>query len=171
MHGGRVEAFSEGLGKGARFTVWLPLAAAGAAQPEDGRGTGQDIAGVRILLVDDVEEVVTTCRTLLELHGAVVTGATSGAEALAILADNDVDLLITDISMPGMDGYDLLKAARALPRYARLPAIAVSGLARDKDIAQARASGFDAHLGKPLSVERLTGIIRHLLPARQAAAD
>ena len=172
LHGGRVEAFSEGLGKGARFTVWLPLAAVGTVRRDGaGSGTGQDIAGVRILLVDDVEEVVTTCQALLELHGAVVTGATSGAQALAILGEGDVDLLISDISMPGMDGYALLKAARALPRYARLPAIAVSGLARDKDIAQARASGFDAHLGKPLSVERLTGIIRHLLPARQAAAE
>jgi len=169
LHGGRVEAFSEGVGKGARFTVWLPLALAGTVQPDDAQGTGQDIAGVRILLVDDVEEVVTTCQALLELHGAVVTGATSGPQALAMLGVSDVDLLITDISMPEMDGYALLKAARELPRYARLPAIAVSGLARDKDIARARASGFDAHLGKPLSVERLTGIIRHLLPARRAA--
>ena len=172
LHGGRVEAFSEGLGKGARFTVWLPLAAAGTVQRDDAHGgTGQDIAGVRILLVDDVEEVVTTCQALLALHGAVVTGATSAAQAIAMLGESDVDLLITDISMPGMDGYGLLKAARALPRYARLPAIAVSGLARDKDIALARATGFDAHLGKPLSVERLTGIIRHLLPARRAETD
>ena len=167
LHGGRVEAFSEGLGKGSRFSVWLPLTATGIHRPDDGHESSErDIAGVRILLVDDVEEVVTTCRTLLEMHGAVVTGATSGREALAILADHDIDLLISDISMPGMDGYELLKAVRALPRYARLPAIAVSGLAREKDIAQARAAGFDAHLGKPLSVERLTGIIRDLLPAK-----
>ena len=165
LHGGRVEAFSEGVGKGARFTVWLPLAETGAIRADDGQGgPRQDIAGVRILLVDDVEEVVTTCRTLLEMHGALVTGATSARQALAILADRDVDLLISDISMPDMDGYALLKAARALPRHAHLPAIAVSGLAREKDIAQARASGFDAHLGKPLSVERLTEIIRDLLP-------
>ncbi|WP_440962484.1 CheR family methyltransferase [Massilia sp. GER05] len=165
LHGGRVEAFSEGVGKGARFTVWLPLAETGAIRADDGEGgPRQDIAGVRILLVDDVEEVVTTCRTLLEMHGALVTGATSALQALAILADRDVDLLISDISMPDMDGYALLKAARALPRHAHLPAIAVSGLAREKDIAQARATGFDAHLGKPLSVERLTEIIRDLLP-------
>jgi two-component system CheB/CheR fusion protein len=169
LHGGRVEAFSEGIGKGARFSFWLPLAETGAIRADDDHGgPRQDIAGVRILLVDDVEEVVTTCRTLLELHGAIVTGATSAGEALSILADNDVDLLVSDISMPDMDGYALLKAARAFPRHANLPAIAVSGLAREKDIAQARASGFDAHLGKPLSIERLTEIIRDLLPARRA---
>jgi two-component system CheB/CheR fusion protein len=63
-----------------------------------------------------------------------------------------------------MDGYALLQAARRMPRHARLPAIAVTGLAREKDIAQARAAGFDGHIGKPMSVERLTAIIRELLP-------
>jgi two-component system, chemotaxis family, CheB/CheR fusion protein len=121
---------------------------------------------VRILLVDDVEDVVTTCQTLLEMCGACVTGVTSGREALAFLADNDVDLLMSDISMPEMDGYALLKAARALPRHAGLPAIAVTGLGRPADIAQASAAGFDAHVGKPMSVERLTEIIHELLPAR-----
>jgi len=169
QHGGRVEAFSEGVGKGARFSVWLPLmdhcggAAAAGDTPYDG------IAGVRILLVDDVEDVVTTCQTLLEMCGAIVTGVTSGREALAFLADHDVDLLVSDISMPEMDGYALLRAARALPRHARLPAIAVTGLGREADITRERTAGFDAHVGKPMSVERLTEIIRDLLPARERA--
>lgn len=72
--------------------------------------------------------------------------------------------------MPDMDGHTLLQAARALPGRARLPAIAIGGLAREKDVAESLASGFDAHLGKPLSVERLTGIIRDLLPAQEAGA-
>lgn len=170
LHGGRVEAFSEGVGKGARFTVWLPLLGEGGDQPQaDGGHGAQDIAGVRILLVDDVEDVVSTCQALLEMHGAVVIGATSGQQALEILAQQDVDLLVSDISMPGMDGYALLKAARQLPRHARLPAIAVTGMARERDIAQARGSGFDAHVGKPMSVERLTEIIRDLLPERRQA--
>jgi two-component system, chemotaxis family, CheB/CheR fusion protein len=165
QHGGRVEAFSEGVGKGARFSVWLPL------QDHCGSGTVaggtpyEGIAGVRVLLVDDVEDVVTTCQTLLEMCGAIVTGVTSGKEALAFLADNDVDLLVSDISMPEMDGYALLRAVRALPRHAKLPAIAVTGLGRQADIARERGAGFDAHVGKPMSVERLTEIIRELLPA------
>ncbi|MBW8899760.1 MAG: PAS domain-containing protein [Massilia sp.] len=170
MHDGRVEAFSEGVGEGARFSVWLPLAdhCAGCGATKQ-RTAGAGLAGVRILLVDDVEDVVTTCCALLEMQGAEVTGATSGREALAFLKDNDVDLLVSDISMPEMDGYALLKAARALPRHAALPAIAVTGLGRPTDIAQARAAGFDAHVGKPVSVERLTEIICDLLavPAQQ----
>jgi two-component system CheB/CheR fusion protein len=167
QHGGRVEAFSEGVGKGARFSVWLPLLdhCGGAVAAADG-ARYEGIAGVRILLVDDVEDVVTTCQTLLEMCGALVTGVTSGRAALAFLADNDVDLLVSDISMPEMDGYALLAAVRALPRHAALPAIAVTGLGRDTDLARERAAGFDAHVGKPMSVERLTEIIRELLPAR-----
>jgi two-component system CheB/CheR fusion protein len=165
LHGGRVEAFSDGVGKGARFTVWLPLLDHGCDRAASGEGTlDTSIAGVRILLVDDVEDVVMTCQALLEMSGALVTGVTSGREALAFLSENDVDLLVSDISMPDMDGYALLRAARALPRHAGLPAIAVSGLARPSDIAHAREAGFDAHVVKPMSVERLTAIIRDLLP-------
>jgi two-component system CheB/CheR fusion protein len=168
LHGGRVEAFSEGAGKGARFTVWLPLAESGTIAPDAGPGgTVHDIAGVRILFVDDAEDVVTTCQALLELQGAVVTGATSARQALDILAEADVDVLVAEVAMPEMDGPALLQAVRALPRHARLPAIAIGGLARERDVAEARASGFNAHLGKPLSVERLAAIIRDLLPARE----
>ncbi|KGF83116.1 chemotaxis protein [Massilia sp. JS1662] len=171
LHGGRVEAFSEGPGKGARFSVWLPLVGEGGAGPvAEKDAAGARIAGVRILVVDDAEDVVATCKALLEMHGALVTGATSGAQALEILADSDVDLLISDISMPEMDGYALLKAVREMPRHARLPAIAVSGLARPSDVARARAAGFDAHVGKPMSVERLMEMIGELLAARRTAA-
>lgn len=165
LHGGRVEAYSDGVGKGARFTLWLPLLPEQACEPAaEDNGFEQSVAGVRILLVDDVEDVVMTCQALLEMHGAVVTAATSGQQALAALAAQPVDLLVSDISMPGMDGYALLTAARQLPGLARLPAIAVTGLAREKDIAMARETGFNAHIGKPMSVERLTEIIRDVLP-------
>lgn len=165
LHGGRVEAYSDGVGTGARFTLWLPLLPEQACEPAaEGEGFEQSVAGVRILLVDDVEDVVMTCQALLEMHGAVVTAATSGQQALAALAAQPVDLLVSDISMPGMDGYALLTAARQLPGLARLPAIAVTGLAREKDIAMARETGFNAHIGKPMSIERLTEIIRDVLP-------
>jgi two-component system CheB/CheR fusion protein len=167
LHGGRVEAYSAGVGKGARFTVWLPLLDASAPRQAPLDDTlVQSVAGVRILLVDDVEDVVTTCQALLEMHGAVVWGATSGEQALELLGQHEVDLLVSDISMPGMDGYALLRAVRQIPRYAALPAIAVSGLARERDIAQARETGFDARVGKPMSIERLTEIIGDLLPGR-----
>jgi two-component system CheB/CheR fusion protein len=172
LHGGRVEAYSEGVGKGARFSVWLPLVGQDGAGPVAGHdAAAAGIAGVRILVVDDAEDVVTTCKALLELHGALVTEATSGQQALGLLADADIDLLVSDISMPGMDGYALLEAVRAMPRHAGLPAIAVSGLARPADIARARAAGFDAHVAKPMSIERLMDIIAELLAARRTAAS
>jgi two-component system, chemotaxis family, CheB/CheR fusion protein len=169
LHGGAVDAHSDGVGKGACFTGRLPLLDENTPrQHADEEPLAQSVAGVRILLVDDVEEVVATCQALLEMHGAIVWGATSGQQALDILMRQEVDLLVSDISMPGMDGYALLRAARQMSRYAALPAIAVTGLARERDIAQARETGFDAHIGKPMSVERLTKIIGELLPARRA---
>ena len=167
LHGGRVEAHSEGIGKGACFSLWLPLMerthpAAGSAHDETPAG----IAGLRIMLVDDVEDAVLVMQALLEIHGAVVLTATSAREALEIMEREPVDLLISDISMPEMDGYALLGAVRAMPQYADLPAVAVTGLGREQDIAHAREAGFAAHLGKPLSIDRLMAIIPELLRRR-----
>jgi two-component system CheB/CheR fusion protein len=164
LHGGRIEAVSEGIGKGACFSVWLPLAPQVKPVFEDGEGTSDaGIGGLRIMLVDDVEDAVLVVKTLLEFQGAVVFTATGARDALATMEREPVDLLISDISMPEMDGYALLRAARAMPRCAALPAVAVTGLGRDQDIAQAREAGFMAHLGKPLSIARLLAIIPELL--------
>jgi two-component system CheB/CheR fusion protein len=108
-------------------------------------------------------------KSLLDMHGARVLVATGARQALEILAREEVDLLVSDISMPEMDGYALLREVRRLPRHADLPAVAVTGLAREQDIAMAREAGFAAHLGKPLSVDRLLAIIPGLLRRRQAA--
>jgi two-component system CheB/CheR fusion protein len=170
LHGGRVEAASEGIGKGARFSFWLPLLA-GTAEPEPASvEPAHNIAGVRVLLVDDNEDAALVCKALLEMHGANVSVATSAREALGLLENQDCDVLVSDISMPLMDGYELLREVRKLPRHAGLPAIAVTGLAREQDIAAARAAGFAAHIGKPMSVERLAEIIAGLLPAHRDAA-
>jgi two-component system CheB/CheR fusion protein len=170
QHGGRIEVRSDGIGKGACFSVWLPL-----LERERGEAGGvpgdvrRDIGGLRILLVDDVEDAVLVMKSLLDMHGARVLVATGARQALEILAREEVDLLVSDISMPEMDGYALLREVRRLPRHADLPAVAVTGLAREQDIAMAREAGFAAHLGKPLSVDRLLAIIPGLLRRRQAA--
>jgi two-component system CheB/CheR fusion protein len=166
LHGGRVEAASTGHGKGARFTFWLPLLAENPVRDAVPAGGQRSINGVRVLLVDDVEDAVTVCQTLLEMHGADVATATSAREALDYMQRHEVDVLVSDISMPEMDGYQLLQEAHKLPQYTRLPAVAVSGLAREQDIAAARAAGFSAHIGKPMSVDRLVEIICDLLPGR-----
>jgi two-component system CheB/CheR fusion protein len=163
LHGGRVEAASIGPNKGACFSIWLPLLAEGPVGNLAAPAAQHDIAGVRVLLVDDVEDAVTVCQLLLEMQGAKVITATSARAALELMQRQQVDVLVSDISMPEMDGYELLQAAHALPQYAHLPAVAVSGLAREQDIAAARSAGFSAHIGKPMSVDRLVEIISDLL--------
>ena len=170
LHGGRIEAFSEGVGKGARFSFWLPLLDRNnAALPGEGGRCEDSMAGLRILVVDDMEEMLLIFKSLLETSGAVVFEATSAKKGLEILGREQVDLLISDISMPEIDGYEFLRRVRSNPKLARLPAIAISGMRRDSDIANARTAGYSAHLGKPVSVERLAAIVHDLLPRRETS--
>jgi two-component system CheB/CheR fusion protein len=170
LHGGRIAVASDGIGKGACFSVWLPLLEQGHHEADGMPGDElPDMAGLRILLVDDVEDAVLVMKSLLDMYGAEVLTATSARQALEILAREQIDLLVSDISMPDMDGYGLLQEVRQLPRYATLPAVAVTGLTRDQDIAMARQAGFSAHLGKPLAVDRLLAIIPGLLRRQPAS--
>jgi two-component system CheB/CheR fusion protein len=156
LHGGRVEVASGGVGRGARFTVWLPLH---ATAPESGgaagQGTAGELAGLRILVVDDTQDTVEVLRALLEMEGAAVETATGGAEALRLAEAQDFDLIFSDISMPGMDGYALLAELRRRLRTAGVPAVALTGFGRTKDMERARAAGFSAHLTKPISLTKL----------------
>jgi two-component system CheB/CheR fusion protein len=167
LHGGRVQAASEGVGKGACFTIWLPLLEDPAlADAASGAAPHQGISGLRILVVDDVIDATQIMEALLTMEGAHVLTANSAREALGILAHEQVDLLVTDISMPEMDGYALLREARRLPGCADLPAVAITGLVREQDFAAARHAGFAAHFGKPLEMERLLTVIPELLRQR-----
>ncbi|WP_036249190.1 CheR family methyltransferase [Massilia sp. BSC265] len=171
LHGGRIEAAYEGVGKGARFSIWLPvLDRVAGALPGEAIDAEASMVGLRILLVDDAEDMLQVFQSLLEVSGAVVFAAFSAAQGLEILAREDVDILISDIAMPDIDGYEFLRRVHAMPKYAKLPAIAITSMRRDTDIANARAAGFSAHLGKPVSVERLGAIVRDLLPSRTAAS-
>jgi two-component system CheB/CheR fusion protein len=167
LHGGRIDVRSDGIGRGACFSVWLPLLEQGGRDVGGApREAPQDLRGLRVLLVDDVEDAVLVMKSLLDTYGAQVSVATSARQALGILEREEIDLLVSDISMPEMDGYALLREVRRMPRHASLPAVAVTGLAREQDIAMARQAGFSAHLGKPLSVDRLLAIIPGLLRRR-----
>jgi two-component system CheB/CheR fusion protein len=162
-HGGRVEASSPGLNQGARFSFWLPVRY-DAALPT---GTLQltDTAltqGLRILLVDDLADASEALAMLLEIEGARVTTARGGGEALSLLKANEFDLLISDIAMPDMDGYELVAALRKLPGKRTLPAIALTGFGRRHDQDKALNAGFDAHIGKPVSLEDLRKTINEL---------
>ncbi len=171
MHGGRVGAHSAGLGQGATFRVWVPLLAAPgtAATPTASVQSGALVAAdalrdARILLVDDEADTRETLARLLESHGAQVRVAASAAQALQVLESFTPQLAISDIGMPDVDGYELLKQLRA--RLPELPAIALTAYAAPADIERARAAGFGKHLAKPVEARALIEASNALLSAQ-----
>lgn len=176
LHGGTVTAASEGHGRGATFTVRLPC-----YQPERGTRPLREVIsggpitekivepyplrGMHILAVEDQAEVLEYLRRMLEEQGATVTAAASAGEALALLGEARharYDVLLTDIGMPGMDGYGLVRTLREdmAVDAATLPAVAVTALARADDRRRALASGFQEHVAKPYSVAQLVAAVR-----------
>ena len=170
LHGGRVSAESEGVGAGARFTVWLPLYKAGvsglASEPTGATGA---LSKKFILVVDDSAETTDMLGRLLQLEGAFVESARSGAEALEIARRKNFDLVVSDISMPEMDGYQLLQKLRELPSMADVPAVALTGYGRGADVDRAREEGFAEHLTKPLDLDQLLQIVRRLTDGKTKA--
>jgi PAS domain S-box-containing protein len=167
-HGGAVSVQSEGLGHGTTFTVWLPTDQAGATgassaearadEPDSAQVAGLPLAGMDLVVVDDDIEASAMLRIILGDRGADVRSASTADEALSLLDARWPDILISDIGMPGKDGYDLIRevrqrestrasGARGRPRLA---AIALTSFSRDQDRELALTSGFDAHCAKPL---------------------
>jgi two-component system, chemotaxis family, CheB/CheR fusion protein len=166
-HGGRVEARSPGLGKGATFIAWLPLNNPGLGEARKPAKTGSSLKGLRILVVDDSEDTLVVFSGLLRLEQAQVDVATSGAEALEILErEPGYDLLISDIGMEGMDGWQLMDAIRSGKIAPHIPAIALSGYGREADVTKALEAGFDVHLSKPASVGDLRQAWERIRPKR-----
>jgi PAS domain S-box-containing protein len=163
LHGGRVSAESPGSGQGATFSVWIPLyfEKADASSVEGPVVTGA-LTAKSILVVDDSRETTEMLTTLLKTEGARVASARSGEDALRLVRENNFDLVISDISMPAMDGYQLLQEIRAISTAKQVPALALTGYGRSADVERARAAGFTHHLTKPLDITRLLEIVREL---------
>ncbi|MFP3647738.1 response regulator, partial [Paraburkholderia sp. SIMBA_054] len=119
------------------------------------------LKGLRILLVDDSAEGLEGFRALLELEGAQVRPERNGPDALVAARENEFDLILSDIGMPGMSGYELIAELRKLPGMGAVPAFALTGFGRRSDAEEAVRAGFDAHLGKPVSLHALLGAIEH----------
>ena len=163
LHGGDVIAESEGHGKGARFTVKVPLYTPGvSALPAEKTGATGALDSKFILVVDDSPETTEMLGKLLELEGAFVDIAKSGKEALKIARQKRFDLVVSDISMPEMDGYQLLRSLREIPDMADVPVVALTGYGRTNDIDRAHNEGFAEHLTKPLDLDKLLQIVRRL---------
>jgi signal transduction histidine kinase/ActR/RegA family two-component response regulator len=174
MHGGEIAAASSGLDCGATFTVRLPIGAPGPELPSQGdrRTLAADAATVRldgtdVLIVDDDPDERLMMQAVLEVAGARVTSAASGAEALARLGENPPDLLLSDIGMPGMDGIELIKRVRAAApgTFAGVRAMAITAYARDGDRARALDAGYHAHVAKPIDPVDLLARVAAVLQA------
>jgi PAS domain S-box-containing protein len=181
-HGGSVYAESQGEGLGAVFTVELPLTSAPEQPPaprrpgmfsEQARATVAEretfgdpcaLEGVRVLLVEDERDTREFLKTILEGCGAAVTEAGSAAEALSALERSKPDVLVSDIGMPGENGYELIKRVRALPaeRGGRVPAVALTAYAAAKDRRRALLAGFHTHLSKPVEPDELLAVVSSL---------
>ncbi len=166
QHGGTIRAESDGEGKGATFTVSLPVAA--VRQPE-GTPTSPieacgSLAGAKVLVVDDEEDARALVRRILEDCEAHVAVAGSTAEALERLSETRPDVMICDIGMPELDGYDLIRAVRARPgaEGGATPAVALTAFARPEDRLRALRAGYQMHLAKPVDQAELIVAVANL---------
>ncbi len=162
LHRGSVEAQSEGTGQGSRFIFTLPRAKASEHADEAGREEAAPEAGQQVLIVEDSPDTLAFLSAIFQQKGCNVMAASSAPEALKLAADNRPTVIISDIGMPGMDGYELLKELRRLPGLNQVPAIAISGYAMDEDRERAAAAGFTAHVAKPVDVDDLFALIQKL---------
>jgi CheY-like chemotaxis protein len=176
MHGGTVRVKSAGENLGTTFIVALPVSVV-ESEPERRRRVLQtaqmnvedielpSLAGATILVVEDEPDTRLLVKRVLEDRGARVLAAASAADGLSVIASDKVDLLISDIGMPRMDGYQLIEQVRALDgrRAGPLPAIAVTAYARPEDRQRSLLAGYQTHIAKPLEARELVAAVASLL--------
>ncbi|MBD2365404.1 response regulator [Anabaena minutissima FACHB-250] len=166
MHGGTVTVDSPGVGRGTTFTVKIPLAPGLTQAPTLERSPVQDsdLNGIHILVVDDEMDSRDFIAFVLEQDKAIVTAVASGTEALQAIAQSIPKIIISDIGMPQMDGYMLMRQIRTLglEQGGQIPAIALTAYAGELDRNLAIAAGFQHHLAKPIDPEVLVAIVVEL---------
>jgi signal transduction histidine kinase/ActR/RegA family two-component response regulator len=163
LHGGKIEAHSEGTGKGAEFVVRLvalPVAIGeslpgAASQPSPQRAA-------RVLVVEDNPDTAESLTMVLELLGHRVRAVYDGVAALDAARASPPDVMVVDIGLPGMDGYEVARRVRRDPDLDRVILVALTGYGREEDKRQAMAAGFDYHLVKPVSPDALHGLVARL---------
>lgn len=163
LHGGAIRAASDGEGKGATFTVELPLRipvkSGLAALPEPDRKQSTQAPGLRILLVEDHDDTRKSMEIILGIQRHQVQSASSGTAALALAEKGRFDLVITDLGLPDMSGYDLMKV---LSEKHNLRGIATTGYGMKEDIEHSREAGFIEHLTKPIRLEQLQQLLARM---------
>ncbi|HYG62126.1 MAG TPA: MEDS domain-containing protein [Thermoanaerobaculia bacterium] len=179
MHGGEVEARSAGAGQGAELTLRLPLAAGAQVSRPAEAGLPAEPAGPlsaheearRILVVEDNPDAAATMRDFLELSGHQVALANNGTEGVQAARDFHPEVVLCDLGLPGMDGFQVAAALRSDPATASAKLIAVTGYGRDEDRRRSREAGFDVHLTKPVDPAQLKRVIQEEVPVATAPPE
>jgi PAS domain S-box-containing protein len=175
LHGGQVFASSEGLGRGSEFTVRLPRAlvdqSAARVAPASSAKSGSERARGGILVADDNRDAAATLSAVLELSGYDVVTAYSGEQALEVGARARPQVILLDIGMPGMSGYETARRIRLEAWGRRALLIAVTGWGQDEDKHKAQAAGFDQHLTKPVDPDQIERLVVAFLSSAPAAAE
>ena len=168
LHRGRVEAHSEGLGRGSQFTIALPMSQASPSPHPSGQAPVGRVPAAAVLLIEDNCDARQSLRTLLEHEGHAVDEAADGATGLAHAEASEPDIVLIDIGLPNLDGYEVARRIRAR-RGARPILVAITGYGQADDRRRALEAGFDAHLTKPVVPDHLVEILATL--TRQRAAS
>jgi CheY-like chemotaxis protein len=168
MHGGTVAAMSEGAGKGSQFVVRLPLATAQPCTPDEEAPEelgGAQPAGLRILVADDNKDAAETLGLLLEVMGHEVRRVNDGEAAVHEAAQFDPHIVLLDIGMPKLNGYDACRQIRAQAGGSSRMVVAVTGWGQPQDVQSAQHAGFDQHMVKPIDPAVLARLIRSRVAA------
>jgi CheY-like chemotaxis protein len=172
LHGGTVAVHSDGEGMGTTFIVRLPLVPlraslpgpASAAAPFEQISYPSELRRLKVLVLDDEPDARQLVQSVLEAGGAVVKTAASVAEALELIPREPPDVIVSDIGMPELDGYDFIRRLRLLPRQegGRIPAVALTAYARAEDRRKALLAGFQNHASKPVDPQELVVVVANL---------
>jgi CheY-like chemotaxis protein len=169
LHGGTVEARSDGPGRGAEFTVRVPLAPERPTLLSAARPTRATMPHHRVLVVEDNLDAAETLQEMLLLWDHEVEVAHDGRAAIEKARAFRPDVVLCDIGLPRMDGYEVARALRADPELASVFLVAVTGYASPEDARKAAGAGFDRHLGKPVPIEVVEEVLA-TAPSRAASA-
>lgn len=175
-HGGAVRAASAGAGRGSRFTVTLPSLVDEAAGRESGDlAAGDEVPCAeevcRVLLIEDAPDTLDMLRVVFETRGYGVVTCADGEEALRVAESGRFDIIISDIGLPRIDGYELMTRLRDIPHMREVPAVALTGYAAQRDAEAALAAGFDAHVAKPVDPSALVEQVELLIRRKGDGAE